>query len=71
MFELSKAHKKTGIASYSEFQEREFALQKHGLRAVKHQGFVGSSYFDTVQNTITTGKSFTTAMKDSTEETQF
>jgi isocitrate lyase len=46
-------------------------LQKHGFKAVKHQGFVGTSYFDAVQNTVTTGKSSTTAMKDSTEVAQF
>jgi isocitrate lyase len=42
-------------------------LQQHGFKAVKHQGFVGTSYFDAVQNTVTIGKSSTTAMKDSTE----
>jgi isocitrate lyase len=71
MFELSKAYKERGMAGYSELQEREFALQKHGFKAVKHQGFVGTSYFDAVQNTVTTGKSSTTAMKDSTEVAQF
>ena len=71
MFELSKAYKERGMAGYSELQEREFALQEHGFRAVKHQGFVGTSYFDAVQNTVTTGKASTTAMKDSTEVAQF
>ena len=32
MFELSKAYKERGMAGYSELQEREFALQKHGFR---------------------------------------
>jgi isocitrate lyase len=32
------------MAGYSELQE-EFALQQHGFKAVKHQGFVGTSYF--------------------------
>jgi len=71
MFELSMAYKKRGMAGYSELQEREFALQKQGFKAVKHQGFVGTSYFDAVQNTVTIGKSTTTAMKDSTEAAQF
>jgi isocitrate lyase len=71
MFELSKAYKERGMAGYSELQEREFALQKDGFKAVKHQGFVGTSYFDAVQNTVTSGKSSTTAMKDSTETAQF
>lgn len=71
MFELSKAYKERGMAGYSELQEREFALQKNGFRAVKHQAFVGTSYFDAVQNTVTIGKSTTTAMKHSTEVEQF
>lgn len=71
MFELSKAYKERGMAGYSELQEREFALQKNGFRAVKHQAFVGTSYFDAVQNTVTTGRSSTTAMKHSTEVEQF
>jgi isocitrate lyase len=71
MFELSKAYKERGMAGYSELQEREFALQKHGFNAVKHQGFVGTSYFDAVQNTVTAGASSTVAMKDSTEVAQF
>ncbi|MEM6721838.1 MAG: isocitrate lyase [Bacteroidota bacterium] len=71
MFELSKAYKERGMAGYSELQEREFALQKQGFNAVKHQGFVGTSYFDAVQNTVTAGASSTVAMKDSTEVAQF
>ena len=71
MFELSKAYKERGMAGYSELQEREFALQKEGFRAVKHQGFVGTTYFDAVQNTVTAGKASTVAMKGSTEVEQF
>ncbi len=71
MFELSKAYKERGMAGYSELQEREFALQKDGFNAVKHQGFVGTTYFDAVQNTVTAGASSTVAMKDSTEVAQF
>ncbi|UII77986.1 isocitrate lyase [Flagellimonas sp. HMM57] len=71
MFELSKAYKEKGMAGYSELQEREFALQKYGFKAVKHQGFVGTSYFDEVQDVITSGKSSTVAMKGSTETAQF
>ncbi|QOG02467.1 isocitrate lyase [Flavobacterium sp. MDT1-60] len=71
MFELSKAYKERGMAGYSELQEREFALQKSGFRAVKHQAFVGTSYFDAVQNTVMIGKSTITAMEHSTEVEQF
>lgn len=71
MFELSRAYKERGMAGYSELQEREFALQKNGFRAVKHQAFVGTSYFDAVQNTVMIGKSTLTAMEHSTEVEQF
>jgi len=71
MFELSIAYKERGMAGYSELQEREFALQKDGFNAVKHQGFVGTSYFDAIQNSVTSGTSSTVAMKNSTETAQF
>jgi isocitrate lyase len=71
MFELSLAYKKRGMAGYSELQEREFALQSEGFRAVKHQNFVGTSYFDEIQNAVTSGLTSTASMKDSTETAQF
>lgn len=71
MFELALAYKKRGMAGYSELQEREFALQKEGFRAVKHQNFVGTSYFDALQIVITAGNSSVVAMKNSTEAAQF
>jgi isocitrate lyase len=71
MFELSKAYKEKGMAGYSELQEREFKLQKSGFKAVKHQSFVGTTYFDAIQNTVTSGDASTVAMKDSTEVAQF
>jgi isocitrate lyase len=71
MFELALAYKKKGMAGYSELQEKEFALQAEGFRAVKHQNFVGTTYFDEVQNTVTAGLSSTVAMKGSTETAQF
>ncbi|MGB6036741.1 MAG: isocitrate lyase, partial [Cryomorphaceae bacterium] len=63
MFELSKAYKERGMAGYSELQEREFALQKDGFSAVKHQTFVGTGYYDEVQNVVTSGKSSTKALE--------
>ncbi len=70
MFEVSKAYKERGMAGYSELQEREFALAKDGFAAVKHQSFVGTQYFDFVQNTVQKNNS-TNAMAGSTEEEQF
>lgn len=71
MFELAKAYKEKGMLGYSGLQEREFALQNEGFKAVKHQSFVGTGYFDAVQNTITNGQASTVALKGSTEEAQF
>ncbi|PRY84663.1 isocitrate lyase [Mongoliibacter ruber] len=71
MFELSKAYKERGMAGYSELQEREFALQPAGFKAVKHQAFVGTGYFDKVQEIVTSGMASTVALKGSTEESQF
>lgn len=71
MFELSKAYKERGMAGYSELQEREFALQSSGFKAIKHQSFVGTGYFDAVQNAVQQGNSSTTAMAGSTETEQF
>jgi isocitrate lyase len=71
MFELSKAYRERGMAGFSQLQQREFALQEHGFKAVKHQSFVGTGYFDYVQNTVQQGQASTVAMKDSTEVAQF
>lgn len=71
MFELSLAYKQRGMAGFSELQQREFALQSKGFTAVKHQAFVGTQYFDFIQNVVQQGQSSTTAMEHSTEAAQF
>jgi isocitrate lyase len=71
MFELANAYKKEGMLGYSGLQEKEFALQSSGFKAVKHQAFVGTGYFDAVQQTVTSGLGSTGALKGSTEEDQF
>jgi isocitrate lyase len=71
MFELSLAYKQRGMAGFSELQQREFALQSKGFTAVKHQAFVGTQYFDFVQNVVQQGNSSTMAMEHSTETAQF
>jgi isocitrate lyase len=71
MFQLSRAYKSEGMFAYSQLQQQEFADEKLGFRAAKHQSFVGAGYFDAVQNTIVAGQSSTTAMDGSTEEEQF
>ena len=71
MFKLASAYRDRGMAAYSELQQEEFSLQTQGFRAVKHQSFVGTGYFDAVQNTVTKGQGSTSALKGSTEEAQF
>jgi isocitrate lyase len=71
MFELARGYKDRGMAAYSELQEAEFASEKNGYTAVKHQREVGTSYFDAVATAISAGKSSTTAMAGSTETEQF
>ncbi|HIA05207.1 MAG TPA: isocitrate lyase [Flavobacteriales bacterium] len=71
MFELASNYMESGMSGYSQLQQREFELQDKGFEAVRHQQFVGTGYFDAVQNTITGGKSSTTSMNGSTEEQQF
>ena len=71
IFELAEEYKLKGMTAYSKVQEKEFVREKDGYTSVKHQREVGTSYFDAVSNTISSGKSSTTAMKDSTESEQF
>ena len=72
MFELATGYSTRGMGAYSELQKREFELQEtKGFKAVKHQSFVGTGYFDTVQNTVAGGESSTAALKESTEVEQF
>jgi len=71
MFELAHAYGREGMEGYSRLQEKEFELQGLGFKAVKHQAFVGTGYFDAVQEAVTSGLASTTALKGSTEEDQF
>ena len=71
MFQLALDYKDRGMAAYADLQSREFAAERDGYRAVKHQEFVGVGYFDEVAQTIAGGKSSTTALEGSTEKEQF
>ena len=59
------------MIAYSALQQQEFASESDGYTATKHQKEIGTTYFDAVSNTISSGESSTTAMKDSTETEQF
>ena len=71
MFELALGYKDRGMAAYSELQQAEFASEKAGYSATRHQREVGTGYFDQVAMTISGGASSTTALSDSTEAAQF
>jgi isocitrate lyase len=71
MFELARDYKVRGMAAYSELQEAEFAAEKHGYTATKHQREVGAGYFDEVAQVVAGGGASTTALAGSTEEEQF
>jgi len=71
MFELAKGYRESQMTAYVALQQAEFAAEKDGYTATKHQREVGAGYFDDVTTTITAGTSSVTAMKGSTEEAQF
>ena len=71
MFTLASAYKEKGMAAYSVLQQQEFADEAKGYTATKHQREVGTGYFDALAETISGGKSSTTALKESTEAHQF
>lgn len=71
MFELARQYRDRGMGAYSELQQAEFASEKEGYTATKHQREVGTGYFDEVTNIITGGTASTTALKGSTEAAQF
>src|SRR5438093_2012856 len=71
MFDLARGYAAEGMLAYVRHQKREFEAEESGYGAVKHQSFVGTSYFDDVSRVISGGSSSTTAMEGSTETAQF
>jgi isocitrate lyase len=59
------------MTAYSKLQQEEFAAQELGYRAVTHQRFVGTGYFDEIAQVVSSGNSSTTALAGSTETAQF
>ena len=70
-FQLARDYKARGMAAYSELQQAEFAAEKDGYTATRHQREVGTGYFDEIAQVVAEGKSSTTALHGSTEEEQF
>src|SRR5437016_3804905 len=72
MFELARGYKLSGMTAYTRLQEKELSREtQYGYDAVKHQRFVGTGYFDQVQQVISGGLSSTVALAESTEAEQF
>jgi isocitrate lyase len=71
MFHLARGYAQNGMAAYSKLQQEEFAAQDFGYKAIKHQAFVGTGYFDEIARVVSRGNSSTTALAGSTETAQF
>ncbi len=71
MFQLARGYAESGMAAYSKLQQEEFGAQEHGYKAIKHQAFVGTGYFDEIARVVSSGNSSTTALDGSTEADQF
>jgi isocitrate lyase len=72
MFDLASAYGQGGMTAFARVQASELAREdSRGYRAVKHQAFVGTGYFDQVAQAVSGGKASTTALTGSTEQEQF
>src|SRR3990172_6497854 len=71
MFELARGYAQEQMTAYVRLQEAEFAAEKLGYTATKHQREVGTGYFDDLTQVIQGGRSSTTALHGSTEDEQF
>jgi isocitrate lyase len=71
MFDLARGYRERGMAAYAELQQAEFAAERYGYTATRHQREVGTGYFDEVTQVISGGGASTTALSGSTEEEQF
>lgn len=72
MFSLASEYIGKGMGAYAKLQKSEYELEKQlGYKALKHQSFVGTGYFDEVMMAVTGGDDTTQALKGSTEEKLF
>ncbi len=70
-FDLARQFKEEGMTAYVRLQHAEFAAEKNGYTATRHQAEVGTGYFDSVLEAITGGQASTSALSGSTETEQF
>ena len=71
MFKLAEGYRDRGMGAYSELQQAEFAAEKSGYEAIRHQEFAGTGYFDLINEIASSGLSSTLGMTGSTETEQF
>ena len=71
MFQLAREYRDKGMTAYTKLQQAEFAAEKDGYEATRHQEFVGTGYFDEVTQVATGGLSSILSMEGSTEQEQF
>lgn len=71
MFDLARGYKENQMSAYVALQQAEFAAEKYGYSATRHQREVGAGYFDELTQAITGGTSSITALTGSTEAQQF
>jgi isocitrate lyase len=70
MFELASGFAAEGMPAYIRLQEAEFAAERTGYTATRHQREAGTGYFDLVTQAIAP-QAETIALKGSTEAAQF
>ena len=56
MFDLASGYAEEGMPAYVRLQDAEFAAEKHGYTATRHQREVGTGYFDLVTSAISAGR---------------
>src|ERR1700712_3090082 len=70
MYTLAHDYSSRGMSAYVQLQEAEFASEKDGYTATKHQREVGTGFFDRI-STVLNPDSATLALVGSTESAQF
>jgi len=71
MFDLACGYAERGMSAFVQLQQHEFALERLGYTATRHQREAGAGYFDAVAEVIAGGETSTLALRGSTEEEQF
>jgi isocitrate lyase len=71
MYTLARGYRDRQMSAYVELQEAEFAAEKSGYTATRHQREVGTGYFDALTQAIGGEQSSLSALSGSTEDEQF